>query len=129
LVVVQNPASVDSRHTFANLKLPHKNFKAQKWNSVSFKFEDMPSDLFEQHHFNYEQKEFIDFEMVVPGPYSTGELTLLKVISIEDAEREEIQKKEAKAKQLAQADESPISLTVLGIGPSNDILFQYKNKD
>lgn len=129
MVVIQNPASIDSRHLYAKVKLPNKNFKVQKWQADSAKFVDAPSDILEQHHFNYEQKEFTDYEMFVPGEYSAGQLSVLKVMSISEAEKEEITKKEEKQKSLSQESESKTQLSVLGIGPSNDILFQYTNKD
>ena len=80
MVLVHNSALFENTHSFAKVKLPHENFKALRWNGKAKKFEDQPTDILEQHHFDYDQKEFIDYEMYIPSTFTSGKATVFKII-------------------------------------------------
>ena len=72
------------------------------------------------------QNEFTDFEMFIPSNFHQAEPTVFKIVKITAAERMQIdQQLEA---NLAQVNKKT-SLSVLGVGPSGDILFTYTNSD
>ena len=69
--------------------------------------------------------------MYVPTTLNPNSVSVFKIVKIDDSEREAIQ---AALVQLRDDDAKsngtkPNSLTILGIGPSNDILFVYENKE
>jgi len=51
LVIVNNPQVHYSHDSFAKVKLPDKNFKAQKWAIHERKFVDVPFQNLEQARF------------------------------------------------------------------------------
>ena len=69
--------------------------------------------------------------MYVPTTLNPNSVSVFKIVKIDDSEREAIQ---AALVQLRDDDAKSNgtkanSLTILGIGPSNDILFVYENKE
>ena len=90
IVAVQNP-QLKQFKSYAKIKLPSKNYKAQKWQNG--KFVDVPSDVLEQQHYNYDFKEFNDYEMYLPNEFSANQLSIFKIISIDDNERKKIDDK------------------------------------
>lgn len=130
IVAVQNP-QLKSVKSYAKIKLPSKNYKAQKLSNG--KFVDVPSDVLEQQHYNYDFKEFNDYEMYLPHQFDANQLSIFKIIKIDEKERQKIdeqvdQSLTQKAKEVTEGKTAAkSSLKVLGIGPTNDILFTYQN--
>lgn len=136
LVVVSSSQNLQNKESYARVRLPSKNYKAQKWtkkaNSTDLAFIDVPSDILEQVHFNYDKKKETDFEMIIPTQFQPNRLSIFKMIKVGDAEKEKIEqeieaKKEALETNLVQQGGNQTELKVLGLGPGNDVLFQYLN--
>lgn len=70
--------------------------------------------------------------MIIPTQFQPNRLTIFKLIKVGDVEKEKIEaeiekKKEALETSLVQSGANRTELNVLGIGPDNDVLFQYLN--
>mmetsp|Transcript_12858 Transcript_12858/g.19918 ORF Transcript_12858/g.19918 Transcript_12858/m.19918 type:complete len:123 (-) Transcript_12858:1391-1759(-) len=64
--------------------------------------------------------------MFVPATYENTRFEIFKLIKIQDEEKEKLET-EAEALRQSLVQENKISLSVLGMGPANDVLFQYQN--
>lgn len=87
MVIVSGGSQLtETKDSFATIKLPAKNYKAQKWSKVSinstkkFDFVDVESDILEQVHFDYNAAKFIDYEMIIPTSYQPNRLVIFKII-------------------------------------------------
>jgi len=87
---VHNPQVQEAHDSYAKVRLPDRNFKAQRWSNEVKGFVDVPSDFIEQARFTQRFVKFSDFEMIIPGTYSPNELSILKIIRISDEEKEKI---------------------------------------
>ena len=120
LMVVHNPSA--QQKMLLKVMLATKNYKAQVFDTLKG-FVDIPTDVFEQTHFDYAKKNFTDFMMYIPVEnFPAGSI---KVFKIQKATEEQQKKIEDEQVKLSQKSSNGNSLKVLGLGPSNDILFQY----
>lgn len=58
-----------SRSSYARIKLPSKNFKAQRWDTKTQAFTEVKSDIFEQQHYDSKGEVLADFEMYIPSEF------------------------------------------------------------
>lgn len=66
--------------------------------------------------------------MFIPASFEPNALAIFKILKITDAEKEQAEEAVEAAKvALSQGADNLPSLKVLGLGPSNDILFSYQN--
>lgn len=93
LVLAYNPQMVESKNSFAQIKLPSKEYRAQKWSADANGFVDVDSDILEQTHFGYMTKSTKDFEMFIPTSFEANRAEIFKIIKISHEEKQKIEEK------------------------------------
>ena len=109
------------------MKLPNRNYKAQQW--TNDKFEDVRADILEQNHFTYSASKFKDFEMFIPADFEPNRVSVFKVLKISEAERKELDELQDKFRKAQSVLQQQTKLEILGVGPSEDLLFKFTNNE
>lgn len=132
-VLAYNSQMTTRKNSFVEVKLPQKDYKAQKWSQEQGQFVNVESDIIEQNHFDYSTKKFVDYEMFIPTNFEANKAEVFKIIKISAEEIAQIEQQvDAKMKQkqltqLAVNQTNQTNLEILGIGPNQDVLFKYTN--
>lgn len=103
LVLAFNPQMVESKNSFAQIKLPSKEYRAQRWSAEANAFVDVESDTLEQMHFGYMTKTSKDFEMFIPTSFQANRAEIFKIIKISKEEKQKIEEKTEAERQKKMA--------------------------
>lgn len=91
IVLAYNPQMTSRKNSFVQIKLPTKDYKAQKWSSDQNQFVNVESDIIEQNHFNYQTQRFKDYEMFIPANFEANRADIYKIIKISEEEKNQIE--------------------------------------
>ena len=129
--MIYNPIGNGAKSTessFAQIKLPHKYYKSQLWNEQTSSFADIKHDTLEQSHFDQKGQPFTDYEMFIPYTAMPNEVAVFKIKMVEEGKRAQFdQENEKKTNNFNQESQTASSLSILGMGTTNEILFSYTN--
>lgn len=103
-MLAYNPQMTSRKNSFVQIRLPSKDYKAQKWSQDQSQFVNVESDILEQNHFNYKTQRIKDYQMYIPSDFEANRADVYKIIKISEEEKNQIeQQTDAKMKsKLAQ---------------------------
>ena len=76
-VVAHNPQT-SLNNDLLKILLPSSNYRAQIFNKKGF--EDIPSDVFEEHHYKKNGQIFVDYSMYIKSSLAPDELVIFKIL-------------------------------------------------
>jgi len=90
LVVLHFPQVIDQK-SFAKLKVPQVDFKAQLWNKTEQRFQEAPFDILEQSHFGADGTLDTEYEMYLPLKFKPSKLEVVRLVKISKNETKMLQ--------------------------------------
>ena len=75
------------KNSFVEIKLPSKDYKAQKWSLDQNSFVNVESDIIEQNHFDYKGDRNKDYEMYIPTNFEANQADIYKISKISQDEK------------------------------------------
>lgn len=120
VVAIHNSRSSNNLNDLARIILPGNNYKALVWNTASYGFVEVVTDVIEQKHWRKNGTTWSDYQMFFKIMDPSASITYVKVVKIAEAA-------EVKPSSLAQVDLDK-SLTIKGFSDDGEILFTYSHK-
>lgn len=87
IVIAYNPQMTSRKSSFVEIKLPSKDYKAQKWSLDQSSFVNVESDIIEQNHFDYKGDRNKDYEMYIPTNFEANQADIYKISKISQDEK------------------------------------------
>lgn len=102
------------------ISLPTARFRVQAWSKDELKFVDTEYDIIEQTDLQNNRVEVVSYTMFIPANLQPNEVGYFKILRTQNVRDRPT---------TSDSSKNGNALTIEGITPQNEALFQYKNKD